>query len=420
MALNSTIQRPPVAAHHAGVAAERPGAVLAQRVLQLLAGTLRDQRPLKPEHDERHDPDHDPARAPTTRRRSSCTRPSRRGRGSRSGTGAQSSRRPCPTGSRRSARGRREAGRDRRRARKPRRSQRIPRASGCRERRGRCPRQAPLQRSTVDRARVRQRPGRSRAAVSIGAVSDDGVVDITILGAGPAGLAAAYYAGHRDASVRIIESLEQLGGQVAAVYPEKHVYDVAGHPKIHGHEARRALRRAGPAVRARRSTSARRCRRSSASAQNGEELLAIGTDKGGPYLTRALIITAGHGAFEPRKLGIEGIDDWEGKGVHYFVREKDVFRDRTCVIVGGGDSALDWTLGLQDTAKAADRARPPARQLPRARVVGQRGARARGRGPRPDLDALRGARAPRRRHASRRSRSRTRRPARSSRSTARR
>jgi thioredoxin reductase (NADPH) len=63
-------------------------------------------------------------------------------------------------------------------------------------------------------------------------VSD--VVDITILGAGPSGLAAAYYAGHRDASVRIIESLEQIGGQVAAVYPEKHVFDVAGYPKIQG------------------------------------------------------------------------------------------------------------------------------------------------------------------------------------------
>jgi ferredoxin/flavodoxin---NADP+ reductase len=85
--------------------------------------------------------------------------------------------------------------------------------------------------------------------------------------------------------------------------------------------------------------------------QDGEELLSVDTDKGGPYLSRALIITAGHGAFEPRKLGIEGIEDWEGRGVHYFVREKDAFRDRTCVIVGGGDSALDWTLGLQDTAK---------------------------------------------------------------------
>jgi ferredoxin/flavodoxin---NADP+ reductase len=180
-------------------------------------------------------------------------------------------------------------------------------------------------------------------------LSADGVVDITILGAGPAGLAAAYYAGHRDASVRIIESLEQLGGQVAAVYPEKHVYDVAGHPKIQGTAlvelcAEQGLQY-GPDVRL--GEEVRTLERLS---QDGEELLAIGTEQGGPYLTRALIITAGHGAFEPRKLGIEGIDLWEGKGVHYFVREKDVFRDRTCVIVGGGDSALDWTLGLQDTA----------------------------------------------------------------------
>ena len=176
------------------------------------------------------------------------------------------------------------------------------------------------------------------------------MVDITILGAGPAGLAAAYYAGHREASVRIIESLEQLGGQVAAVYPEKHIYDVAGHPKILGTKLVELCAEQGlqyePDVHL--GEEVQTLERLS---QNGEELLAIGTDKGGPYLTRALIITAGHGAFEPRKLGIEGIDDWEGRGVHYFVREKDTFRDRTCVIVGGGDSALDWTLGLQDTAK---------------------------------------------------------------------
>ena len=176
------------------------------------------------------------------------------------------------------------------------------------------------------------------------------VVDITILGAGPAGLAAAYYAGHRDASVRIIESLEQIGGQVAAVYPEKHVFDVAGYPKIQGQAlvdlcAEQGLQyepevRLGEEVQALERLS-----------ENGEELLSVTTDKGGPFLGRALIITAGHGAFEPRKLGVDDIDAWEGKGLHYFVREKDVFRDRTCVIVGGGDSALDWTLGLQDTAK---------------------------------------------------------------------
>jgi thioredoxin reductase (NADPH) len=176
------------------------------------------------------------------------------------------------------------------------------------------------------------------------------VVDITILGAGPSGLAAAYYAGHRDASVRIIESLEQIGGQVAAVYPEKHVYDVAGYPKIQGQAlvelcAEQGLQY-GPEVRL-----GEEVQTLDRLNENGEELLSVTTDKGGPFLSRALIITAGHGAFEPRKLGIEDIDAWEGKGLHYFVREKDVFRDRTCVIVGGGDSALDWALGLQDTAK---------------------------------------------------------------------
>jgi ferredoxin/flavodoxin---NADP+ reductase len=181
-------------------------------------------------------------------------------------------------------------------------------------------------------------------------LSADGVVDITILGAGPAGLAAAYYAGHRDASVRIIESLEQLGGQVAAVYPEKNVYDVAGHPKILGTKLVELCAEQGlqyePEIHL--GEEVQTLERFS---QDSEELLAIGTDKGGPYLSRALIITAGHGAFEPRKLGIDGIEDWEGRGVHYFVRERDTFRDRTCVIVGGGDSALDWTLGLQDMVK---------------------------------------------------------------------
>jgi thioredoxin reductase len=181
-------------------------------------------------------------------------------------------------------------------------------------------------------------------------VSGD-VVDITILGAGPAGLAAAYYAGHRDASVRIVESLEQIGGQVAAVYPEKHVYDVAGHPRIQGQSLVDLCAEQGlqydPEVRL-----GEEVQTLDRLSENGEELLSVTTDKGGPYLSRALIITAGHGAFEPRKLGIDDIDDWEGKGLHYFVREKDVFRDQTCVIVGGGDSALDWTLGLQDTARS--------------------------------------------------------------------
>ncbi|HXV57638.1 MAG TPA: NAD(P)/FAD-dependent oxidoreductase [Gaiellaceae bacterium] len=181
-------------------------------------------------------------------------------------------------------------------------------------------------------------------------MSEHAVVDITIIGAGPVGLAAAYYAGHRDASVRIVESLGQLGGQVAAVYPEKHVYDVAGHPKIQGQAlvdlcAEQGLQ-FGAEVHLKQEV-----KDLAAVGSNGEELLLVTTHQGESFPTRALIVTAGHGAFEPRKLEIEGIDDWEGRGLHYFVKRKEAFRDKRCVIVGGGDSALDWTLGLQDTAR---------------------------------------------------------------------
>jgi thioredoxin reductase len=177
-------------------------------------------------------------------------------------------------------------------------------------------------------------------------VTDLHAVDITIIGAGPVGLAAAYYAGHRDASVRIVESLGQLGGQVAAVYPEKHVYDVAGHPKIGGQAlvdlcAEQGLQYGADVHLKEEVAELERL---------DEDTLAITAESGKRFLTRAVIITAGHGAFEPRKLEIDGIDDWEGNGVHYFVREKHVFAGKACVIVGGGDSALDWTLGLQDTA----------------------------------------------------------------------
>ena len=180
-------------------------------------------------------------------------------------------------------------------------------------------------------------------------MSANGPVDITILGAGPTGLAAAYYAGHRDASVRIVESLEQLGGQVAATYPEKHIYDVAGHPKILGQKlvdlcVEQGLQYGAEVVLGEEAKSLERL------SQNGEDIYALTTETGGPYLSRAMIVTAGHGAFEPRRLGVEGIDEWLGRGLHYVVREKAQFSGKRCVIVGGGDSALDWTLGLQDTA----------------------------------------------------------------------
>jgi thioredoxin reductase len=176
------------------------------------------------------------------------------------------------------------------------------------------------------------------------------VFDITIIGGGPVGLAAAYYAGHREASVCIVESLEQLGGQVGAVYPEKHVFDVAGHPKVLGQAlvelcAEQGLQFGAEVHLGEEVADLERV------SQNGDEVLVLRTKSGRRFSSRALIVTAGHGAFEPRKLALDGIEAWEGCGLHYFVRRKDVFRGKSCVIVGGGDSALDWTLGLQDTAE---------------------------------------------------------------------
>lgn len=176
----------------------------------------------------------------------------------------------------------------------------------------------------------------------------DDVVDVTIIGAGPAGLAAAYYAGHRHASVRIVESLEEVGGQVAASYPEKYVSDVAGFPSVVAHELVSRLAEQGlqfkPELRL-----AEEAAKFDAIELNGEELICLGTSAGNTYLSRALIVTTGHGAFAPRKLPLDDIDEWEGRGLHYFVREKACFAGKRCVIVGGGDSALDWLLDLADT-----------------------------------------------------------------------
>src|SRR3954466_6368741 len=116
------------------------------------------------------------------------------------------------------------------------------------------------------------------------------IVDVTIIGGGPAGLAAAYYAGHREATCRIVESLEQLGGQVAAVYPEKHIFDIAGYPKINGQEYVDRMVAQGLQFGAdvRLGENVQDLERVEV---DGEELWRLTTEQGGDYLTRTLPIT---------------------------------------------------------------------------------------------------------------------------------
>jgi thioredoxin reductase (NADPH) len=178
-------------------------------------------------------------------------------------------------------------------------------------------------------------------------VSTEQITDITIIGGGPTGLAAAYYGGHRDASVRIVESLEQLGGQVSAVYPEKHIFDVAGFPKVNGQELiDRLIEQAqqyGPEVRLGEVVERVEHR--------DDEVIELHTAGGETLLTRTMIITAGHGAFNPRTLGLPELETFAGSGLHYYVKEKASFSGKRVALVGGGDSALDWAMNLQDTAE---------------------------------------------------------------------
>jgi ferredoxin/flavodoxin---NADP+ reductase len=178
-------------------------------------------------------------------------------------------------------------------------------------------------------------------------LNDDDVRDITIIGAGPVGLSAAFWAGMRQASSRIIDSLPEIGGQCTTLYPEKWIFDVPGHPKVMAKDLVAQLREQALGqfdVPVHLETTA-------SEITWEDDVVTLHTDRG-PLRSRTVIVAGGHGAFEPKKLPASDVDmtPWEGRGAHYLVGEKDVFSGKRVVIVGGGDSAFDWVVNLLDTA----------------------------------------------------------------------
>ncbi len=169
--------------------------------------------------------------------------------------------------------------------------------------------------------------------------------DITIIGAGPTGLFAAFYAGMRKARTLIIDSLEEPGGALTAIYPEKYIYDVAGFPKILAKDLVEQMYQQAM----RDEPDLRLDEQVQHLAKLEDGTFELTTSKAVRH-SKSVIICGGVGAFEPKRLEAPGVEELTGKGVHYFAKRVEDFRDKRVVIVGGGDSAADWALTLEPIA----------------------------------------------------------------------
>lgn len=177
-------------------------------------------------------------------------------------------------------------------------------------------------------------------------MADREIYDITIIGAGPTGLFTAFYGGLRDASVKIIESLPHIGGQLTALYPEKNIYDIAGFPKIGAQDLidnlEKQLNMFDPTI----------CLGQAVEQverlEDGTFLISTNEDT---HFSKTIIITAGNGAFQPRKLNLKEAPSYESSNLHYFVDNMMQFKNKRVALFGGGDSAVDWALMLEPIAK---------------------------------------------------------------------
>jgi thioredoxin reductase len=180
-------------------------------------------------------------------------------------------------------------------------------------------------------------------------INNNGVVDIAIIGGGPAGMFATFYGGMRQATVKLIECMPQLGGQLAALYPEKYIYDVAGFPKV---TAQELVDRLSEQLHHFQATTTICLEQRVLNVKKLEErLFEVTTDKES-HLAKSVIITGGVGAFEPRRLELPEAKQYEKKNLHYFVGDLNAFAGQNVLISGGGDSAVDWALMLEPIAKS--------------------------------------------------------------------
>lgn len=174
----------------------------------------------------------------------------------------------------------------------------------------------------------------------------DEIRDITIIGGGPTGLFAAFYAGMRGSSCRIVDSLPELGGQLTALYPEKYIFDVGGYPKIMAKELTRNL-----VQQAMQFDPEIVLEQQVRTLERVDDHFVL-TCSSGRFRSRTIVIAGGKGAFEPMTLSCPGYEEFMHRGVEFAVRDPEAFRGKRVIVVGGGDSALDFVLMLKDSAES--------------------------------------------------------------------
>ncbi len=172
--------------------------------------------------------------------------------------------------------------------------------------------------------------------------------DMIIVGGGPVGLFGAFYATLRDMKTMVIDSQDELGGQLVSLYPEKMVYDVGGYPGILGYDlAQRLIEQAkmfSPDIRIKEWVDMIQ--------RTDDNMWIVKTDKGNQFKTKTVLIAMGIGKIMPSRLGAKGEVEYENKGLYYTVRRKKDFEGKRVLIVGGGDAAVDWALTLAPVAKS--------------------------------------------------------------------